>query len=138
MMKERDYLIKDVFPEIRHRCHQRGIEFTEIDLRWGVTEKQAHHGKVIEVCLKEIDRCRPFFIGILGDRYGWIPPTDEYFKHKRILEEFPWIKEDIKNDLSITEIEIQYGVLRNPSLIQKRIVLSSQTTIFTYIIKKNL
>ena len=70
MMKERDYLIKEVFPEIRHRCHQRGIEFTEIDLRWGVTEKQAQHGKVIEVCLKEIDRCRPFFIGILGDRYG--------------------------------------------------------------------
>ena len=116
MMKERDYLIKEVFPEIRHRCHQRGIEFTEIDLRWGVTEKQAQQGKVIEVCLKEIDRCRPYFIGILGDRYGWIPPTDEYFKHKRILEEFPWIKEDIKNDLSITEIEIQYGVLRNPSL----------------------
>lgn len=116
MMKERDYLIKEVFPEIRHRCHQRGIEFTEIDLRWGVTEKQAQHGKVIEVCLKEIDRCRPYFIGVLGDRYGWIPPTDEYFKHKRILEEFPWIKEDIKKDLSITEIEIQYGVLRNPAL----------------------
>ena len=115
-MKERDYLIKEVFPEIRHRCHQKGIEFTEIDLRWGITEKQAQQGKVIEVCLKEIDRCRPFFIGILGDRYGWIPPTNEYFKHRRILEEFPWIKDDIKNDLSITEIEIQYGVLRNPTL----------------------
>jgi tetratricopeptide (TPR) repeat protein len=116
MMKERDYLIKEIFPEIRHRCYQRGIEFTEIDLRWGVTEKQAEQGKVVEVCLKEIDRCRPYFIGILGDRYSWIPPTDEYFKHKRILEEFPWIKDDLKNDLSITEIEIQYGVLRNPTL----------------------
>jgi len=39
MMKERDYLIKEVFPEIRHRCNLKGIEFTEIDLRWGVTEK---------------------------------------------------------------------------------------------------
>ena len=116
MMKERDYLIKEVFPEIRHRCHQRGIEFTEIDLRWGITEKQAQQGKVIEVCLKEIDRCRPFFIGLIGDRYGWIPPADEYRKHKKILKEFPWIKDDIKNGLSITEIEIQYGVLRNPTL----------------------
>jgi len=116
MMDERDHLIKEIFPEIRHRCHQRGIEFTEIDLRWGITEKQAQHGKVIEVCLKEIDRCRPFFIGILGNRYGWIPPKDEYIHNKRILEEFPWIKNDFQKDLSITEIEIQYGVLRNPAL----------------------
>ncbi|MBL7128951.1 MAG: tetratricopeptide repeat protein [Ignavibacteria bacterium] len=116
MMKERDYLIKEVFPEIRHRCHQRGIEFTEIDLRWGVTEKQAQHGKVIEVCLKEIDRCRPFFIGILGERYGWIPHAEEYIKHKKFLEEFPWIRKDIDKGLSITEMEIQYGVLRNTSL----------------------
>jgi len=116
MMKERDYLIKEVFPEIRHRCYQRGIEFTEIDLRWGVTEKQAQQGKVIEVCLKEIDRCRPFFIGIVGERYGWTPKSNEYEKHKKILEDYPWIKDDIKKGLSITEIETQYGALRNPSL----------------------
>ena len=116
MMKERDYLIKEVFPEIRHRCHQRGIEFTEIDLRWGITEKQAQQGKVIEVCLKEIDRCRPFFIGILGERYGWIPPADEYIKHRKILEEFPWLRKDIDKGLSITEMEIQYGALRNPAI----------------------
>ena len=116
MMKERDYLIKEVFPEIRHRCHQRGIEFTEIDLRWGITEKQAQQGKVIEVCLKEIDRCRPFFIGMIGERYGWVPKSNEYEKHKKILEDYPWIKDDIKKRLSITEIETQYGALRKPSL----------------------
>ena len=39
MMSERDYLIKEVFPELSHRCHQRGLELTDIDLRWGVTKE---------------------------------------------------------------------------------------------------
>ena len=138
MMKERDYLIKEVFPEIRHRCNLKGIEFTEIDLRWGVTEKQAQQGKVIEVCLEEIDRCRPFFIGILGERYGWIPPSDEYFKHKKSLEEFPWVKDDIKNGLSITEIEMQYGVLRNPSLSKNALFYLKQSNSSPSALKEKL
>jgi hypothetical protein len=27
--------------------------------------------------LKEFDRCRPFFIAVLGGRYGWIDPGRE-------------------------------------------------------------
>jgi hypothetical protein len=30
-------------------------------------------GRVLPTCLAEIDRCRPYFIGILGERYGWVP-----------------------------------------------------------------
>ena len=30
--------------------------------------------KFLEVCLREIEDCRPYFIGLMGERYGWIPP----------------------------------------------------------------
>lgn len=37
-----------------------------LDLRWGVTSEQSGTGQVLKICLEEIDRCRPFFIGSLG------------------------------------------------------------------------
>lgn len=111
-MAERDHLVKKVFPNFRKLCHSRGVEFTEIDLRWGVTQAQAEQGKIISICLREIDHCRPYFIGIIGDRYGWVPGPEDLAACKENSENFPWVKDDIENGLSITEIEIQYGVLR--------------------------
>lgn len=78
--REREHLVRKVFPEIRHYCRERAITFTEIDLRWGITSEDAARGKVITTCLDEIDRCRPFFIAILGERYGWVPPFHEIQK----------------------------------------------------------
>ena len=51
------------------RTYARQVGFTEIDLRWGVTEEESKNGATVEICLKEIDRCRdfpPFFIDFLG------------------------------------------------------------------------
>ena len=48
---ERDYLVKYVFPELRQWCEQYKLHLVDIDLRWGVTEKEAESGKVIELCL---------------------------------------------------------------------------------------
>ncbi len=116
MMPEREYLMKRVFPEIRAYCRTRFLELVEVDLRWGVTEEEARSGRVIEICLQEIDKSRPFFIGMLGERYGWVPGPEEYEKHTRILDLYPWVKDDVETGLSVTEMEIQYGVLRNPSM----------------------
>jgi hypothetical protein len=74
MHAERDYLVKEVFPELRDWCEQRKLRLMDIDLRWGVSEADAtHNQRVVEVCLQNIDRCRPFFLCFLGQRYGWIP-----------------------------------------------------------------
>lgn len=116
MMQEREHLMKIIFPELRRRCKSRFLEITEVDLRWGIPEEDTKEGKVIEICLSEIDKSRPYFIGILGNRYGWVPSAAEYVKHQKIVESFPWTKDDIENGLSITEMEIQYGVLRNPNM----------------------
>jgi len=76
MHAERDYLNRFVFPELRSRCIKHGIEFVGVDLRWGVTEEEVEQHGALESCLNEIKKCN-FFISLLGDRYGWIPPPDE-------------------------------------------------------------
>jgi hypothetical protein len=73
MRAEREVLVKRVFPELRKLCDERGVVFTYVDRRWGVTEEQSDEGRVLPICLAEIERCRPFFIGLLGERYGWVP-----------------------------------------------------------------
>ena len=80
MDAERTHLVKQVFPKVRAACLERQVGFSEIDLRWGVSEEESKNDATVEICLKEIDRCRdfpPFFIGFLGERYGWIPKHDE-------------------------------------------------------------
>lgn len=113
MQAERDYLINHIFPEVRRYCIERGVVFTEVDLRWGITEQEAENGRVIELCLNEIDRSHPFFIGLIGDRYGYVPSRTELTHADSLPERYRWVYDDIDRRLSITEIEIQYGVLRS-------------------------
>ena len=76
MNAERDVLIKNVFPRLRERAEELGVFIREVDLRWGVTEEQARRGEALEICLEGIEECRPYFVCMLGKRYGWIPPPD--------------------------------------------------------------
>jgi nephrocystin-3 len=110
MHAEREELIKFVFPELRTRCRARQVEFTEVDLRWGITEEQKAEGKVLPVCLAEIERCRPYFIGLLGERYGYIPEHID----GELLKMQSWLKEH--KEKSITELEMLYGVLKDPEM----------------------
>ncbi|HET9136556.1 MAG TPA: tetratricopeptide repeat protein [Candidatus Kapabacteria bacterium] len=115
LQEEREYLIKRVFPGIRQLCRERGVELTEIDLRWGLTEEEATQGKVIRTCLEEIDRCRPYFIGVVGDRYGWSPKFHEVQKDAELVRLYPWIEDMSADGASILEMEFEYAVLRDPS-----------------------
>lgn len=110
MQAERDLLIKKTFPELRKRCRERGVEFTEVDLRWGVTEEQAERGEVLPICLKEIENSHPYFICLLGERYGWVPPPGTI--SASLLESQPWLAQH--SDTSVTEMEIIHGVLSDP------------------------
>jgi tetratricopeptide (TPR) repeat protein len=114
---ERDYLVKHVFPRIREKLEPHRIEFIDIDLRWGVTQEQAENDEVLELCLQEIDRCkpekgnsRPYFLGLLGERYGWVPRQVD----ASVLKRYNWIKDYA--DHSVTALEIIHGVLLNPPM----------------------
>src|ERR1017187_8271710 len=76
MMRERDLLVKEVFPGLRRKCAKRFVTFTEVDLRWGITEAQANEGKVLPLCLAEIECSWPYFIGLLVERCCWVPGDD--------------------------------------------------------------
>jgi len=51
-----------------------------VDLRLGVetialTDDHEKQALVLKVCLEDVRRCRPFLVVLVGDRYGWVPPT---------------------------------------------------------------
>jgi len=115
MQEERDYLIKKAFPELRKRCRERGVEFTEVDLRWGVTAEQAERGEVLPICLREIENSRPYFICLLGERYGWVPPKEAISPYLFATED--WIADHL--DRSVTEMEIIHGVFNNPAMHER-------------------
>src|SRR4051794_22795242 len=120
MHAEREELIKRTFPELRRLCAQRGVTWGDVDLRWGVTDEQKAEGKVLPICLEEIDRCRPFFLGLLGERYGSIPLASSYTPGQRenLLTTFPWLRECLSTR-SVTEIEMLHGVLNYPALARR-------------------
>lgn len=110
MQAERDELVKRIFPQLRKLCEARGVTWGEVDLRWGITDEQASEGKVLPICLDEIKKCRPYFIGLLGERYGWVPDSIP----KELIDQEPWLTEHQEH--SITEMEIMHGVLNDPEM----------------------
>jgi nephrocystin-3 len=115
MQQERDILIKKIFPQLRKLCEERAVTWTEVDLRWGITSEEASEGKVLPLCMAEIQRCHPYFIGLLGERYGWIPEDNEI--KEDLLETQSWILDHPGH--SVTELEIIKGVLREPVMTDR-------------------
>ena len=85
LQEEREHLIKKVFPEIRALCRERGITFTEVEQRLELTEEDVVLGQVTRTCMEAIDRCRPYFNGITGDRHGFSPTHHEILKDPELL-----------------------------------------------------
>jgi tetratricopeptide (TPR) repeat protein len=108
MKAEREELVKFVFPRLRGLCDRRGVTWGEVDLRWGITDEEKAEGKVLPICLAEIGNSRPYFIGLLGERYGSFPREIR----PDLIDQEPWLVEH--PDKSVTELEIVHGVLNNP------------------------
>jgi len=108
MQSERDYLRGFVFPKLEEELRKRNIHLEIIDLRQGVktdefSDELSRELRVLKVCLDEIDRSRPFFIGLIGDRYGTTLP--ENLLDRAVAER------DLDLDISIlslTVFEIEY------------------------------
>ena len=109
MQDERNALMKKTFPLLREKAAKRNVSLTELDLRWGITPEESESGKVVEICLREIENSVPFFIGIIGSRYGWIPSENEL--DPGVMERFPQVESYLQRQLSVTEMEMQFGVL---------------------------
>jgi tetratricopeptide (TPR) repeat protein len=112
MQAERDWLHSHVFPDLAERLRERFHHLETIDLRWGIdsaaADEERREATVLTVCLREIERSRPFLIGLLGDRYGWQPPAACIGDAAREAG----LSGNVAGK-SVTELEILYGVLRN-------------------------
>ncbi len=96
MNTERDLLNRSIAPKINLSLAKYNQQIRLMDLRWGVdtsdlSEKEATE-RVLKVCFEEIEKCKPYILVMLGDRYGYIPDGA---------------------DMSVTDMEILHGVLEN-------------------------
>jgi hypothetical protein len=114
---ERNYLNDIIFPDLIRKSRERGVTLTFVDLRWGITDEKSIL-EIMHICLQEIDKATPHFIGILAGRYGYviddehIPRGDEYEKINQKYWEL--LKRFLEKDrLSLTHIGMERGVLSN-------------------------
>lgn len=107
--EERNFLMRRTFPKLRDEAAKYGVTISEMDLRWGITEEESKLGRVLQICLEEVDNAIPFFIGIIGKRYGWIPSAKEV--NPIVLDTYPQVSSYLDDRISITEMEMRYGVL---------------------------
>ncbi|KAN0022419.1 hypothetical protein ACTFIU_004602 [Dictyostelium citrinum] len=112
MENEREAIVKYLIPEIRDYCNERNIDFSFVDMRWGITEsKDILKKSTIATCLQEVSNCN-YFISLLGDRYGW-SSGDEYTESFNLAKiYYPWIDSHIGK--SITELEILQATAITP------------------------
>ena len=107
MHAERDHLVTVVFLELRDRLEKLGLELYDVDLRWGVPERGADGEKANPwaYCKKWIDRVDPFFVCLLGQRYGYVPKPEDV---PDLADRHEFAQQ------SITEMEARYAVLKKP------------------------
>jgi tetratricopeptide (TPR) repeat protein len=114
MQAERDYLRTHVFPELEERLRRRRVFLEWVDLRVGIAtgsepDRAKRKLQALKVCFAEVKRCRPFLIGLIGDRYGSIMPLERVEEAAR--------DEGFTGDVigrSVTDLEIEIGVLSDP------------------------
>ncbi|XP_077983665.1 uncharacterized protein LOC144438489 isoform X2 [Glandiceps talaboti] len=129
--EERDHLVKKIFPQLDKLCRSRGSYYAPVDLRWGINDEQTSSGNVIRLCLDYINQCTPYFICILGDRYGSHRPTDApllpkdysdlpedaHWLDKNFLvaanNGYSWILRESHQHCSVTELEIIQAAFLN-------------------------
>ena len=118
MQFERDAIHNQITPRLNEKARSYGESVSFCDLRWGVNtenlDEKESSLKVLSVCLNEIERCRPYFVVILGDRYGFIP-NSETIRDATKRENFKLDNEDC----SITALEIEFGALSNADQMKR-------------------
>ncbi|WP_405290751.1 TIR domain-containing protein [Methanobrevibacter sp.] len=115
MHAERDYLVKEVFPELQEWCKKYNIEITPIDQRWGITEEDTINNNGFAKMLSNIDKCRPFFLCFLGQHRGWVPDFDYDISEETKSKYFM----DLFSAMSATEMEIEHAFYPSNRLFEE-------------------
>ncbi len=111
MQSERDIIQKNVLPKLRHFSRRMGHDVSIVDLRWGISGEEMDSdevmSKILSVCAEEIEFCQPYFVLLLGDRYGTLPNDVPLMS---FLKKHPEIPAEMAKNKSITEIEVMLAI----------------------------
>lgn len=117
MDSERDALRLIVEPQLNNYFKSMHLNIRFIDLRKDVETDtslpvEEREKQILQVCIKEIEDCSPFFIGLVGDRYGWIPPEHLMDAYKDAEDEGNKLP-DVPFQKSVTCYEFLKGAFFN-------------------------
>jgi len=115
MIEDRNELTDRTWPALRILCQSLNIDFVPVDLRWGISADQCRRNEIIGVVFDEVQYCRPYFVAMLGERYGTILGHESF--PPDLLARENWV--DSYRDRSLTELEILHRIL-NQSYVAPR------------------
>lgn len=121
MQAERDHIKKMVLPRLREALEAHGISVHVTDLRWGVNTadepEETREMKVLHVCLDAIRRDRPYFVGLLGKRYGWVPSAERMTRLCESLHDDDRMLVGDISGKSVTELEMLLGAIGSAKVL---------------------
>jgi len=123
MDQELVMVMKDIAASVQSALEDINVTCTFVCLNFRQAREESvfEHGVcgAIRKSLSEIDKCRPLFVSLLGERYGLVPQLHARDNRgiQQMYEEYPWM-ENLKNPFvntalgySMLEIELLYSVL---------------------------
>ncbi|GAB1295458.1 Tetratricopeptide repeat protein 41 [Apodemus speciosus] len=157
--EERDFLAKNIFPQLNDFCGPRGTYFKAVDLRWSTVKAHKSfttnqfrqysclHSQHLKLCLDYVNRCFPFFICLLGQSYGDFLPDYTPFLLTKVKDfeslskgeqnlyvaaknGYPWVLKT--PNCSLTEFEIIQAAFRKKSQFQFFYFRTSNTLLRTF------
>lgn len=116
MDTERDLLRSIVTSRLNHLYERKGLMFEFVDLRYSLTTDvsltaEEREQQIFDYCMEEIERCAPYFIGLIGHRYGWVPrhKTDvQMAEIQNIWDDGLPLRID---EMSVTALEFLHGAI---------------------------
>lgn len=111
LREEREYLMKRLLPELRILARDRGVILSFVDTSSELQGADGEIGSFLRISLEEIDRCRPYFVGILGNQPGPTLELTELSGQSDFLARHPWIEDALLEGAGLIELEFRHGVL---------------------------
>ena len=126
MQNERDIINRTILPRLRFLVGERGASISFTDLRWGINTENLDEcqemEKILDVCIKKIDEAHPYFIVLIGDRYGTIPDSDVIKSFLNSKSGKAYVSDEVIGK-SVTALEIMHAIYHLSRTSSKGIVI---------------
>lgn len=138
MEVERDIINNEILNQLRDDFGDMNVDIYFVDLRWGINtidvdNAKRRNEKILKVCMSEIDRCHPYFIGLFGKRYGWTP-DDELLYSCFFKNDIDKCRNFFSTDkLSITALETYHALVQKDLNLDRCFICQRNESIYSNI-----